>query len=58
MIDVEEGAEYEGERYIRCYRCPVAGETVLFEGKSGYELVAFLVAHDHDGALITGTSGL
>lgn len=45
MIDVEEGAEYKGERYIRCTS---HSPYEVFEGRSVCELVDFLAEHDHD----------
>lgn len=46
MIEVEEGGEYRGERYIWCIHCGRKGG--MFEGRSIEELTAFLAEHQHE----------
>jgi hypothetical protein len=41
-IDIEEGAEYEGERYIKCRSHT---PTAIFEGRSLDELYDWLTEH-------------
>jgi hypothetical protein len=43
-LDIEEGGEYKGERYIRCLV-----HLKLFEGTTIQELIWFLVEHIHCG---------
>lgn len=47
MLVVNDGAEYKGERYISCWKCPSdpMQAEVLFEGTSIEELDAFLLGH-------------
>jgi hypothetical protein len=43
-VDVDEGGEYKGERYIWCRHSD--GELILFEGKTTEELIEFLREHE------------
>jgi hypothetical protein len=46
-VILEEGGEYAGERYIRCWKCPEAdgARFLLFEGRTMPELLEFLRHH-------------
>lgn len=45
MLTVEEGGEYEGERYIWCSHEDAPKRRVMFEGTSVDELLTFINEH-------------